>query len=373
MIRRNVLITGGAGFIGSHLSDSLIGQGHRVRVVDNLCRRVHGKIDGRPPYLSPAAEFVKGDIRDRKAVKKALAGIDVVFHLAARVGISQSMYEMEEYTDVNTCGTAILMEEIVYNQLSLHRFVVASCMSIYGEGLYRDGDEYVANAAREVSHLKAGKWEPQRNGRALQPCPTPETKAPELSSIYALSKYEQERLCLIAGRTYQIPVTALRLFNVYGTRHSFSNPHADLPTLVSTRYLNENSPVIYEDGGQQRDFVSVYDVVQACCLAMEKDNAVGEVFNIGSGIPCRIKTLAKMISEELNKTYMPPRVSGKYRVSDIRHCYADISKAKKILGYAPQVKLKDGLSELTSWLEKQAAGALGEEDILELHKRNFTF
>lgn len=369
---KNVLITGGAGFIGSHLADELISKGFSVRILDNLSPQVHGNIPSRPAYLSPSAELIKGDVRNHEEVREALEDIDVVYHFAARVGVGQSMYEIHDYVEVNNVGTAILLEEIINRRKPLHRLVVASSMSIYGEGLYQNGSGNIHDARRVLGNLKAGLWEMKQNGHLLDPCPTPETKKPNLSSVYALSKYDQERLCLLTGQAYNIPVVALRFFNVYGTRQALSNPYTGVLAIFASRLLNEKPPVIFEDGYQQRDFVSVYDVVQACRLAMESDNAIGEVFNVGSGKAYTVRSIAEMIAAALNKKYIAPIINEKYRVGDIRHCFADITKARKMLGYQPAVKLEDGLKELAQWLEDQIAYDFVDQATSELDKRGLT-
>jgi len=354
MIKR-VLITGGAGFIGSHLADELSSRGCEVRILDNLSEQVHGTARKRPAYLAKEAELIVGDIRDSEAVREALDGMEAVFHFAASVGVGQSMYEMASYTSVNNLGTAVLLEALI--ERPVERLVVASSMSVYGEGLYRSpSGEFCHEASRDLEKLKQGMWEP-RNGKdeELLPLPTPENKKPCLSSIYALSKYDQERMCLITGAAYGIPTAALRFFNVYGTRQSLSNPYTGVLSIFASRLLNGNPPLIYEDGKQMRDFVYVKDVARASVLALESPEAPGKVFNIGSGVPRTITQVAEKMAIGLNKHYIEPEVVGKYRVGDIRHCFADITLAGEALGYKPQMSFEDGLLELTGWLEVQSA------------------
>jgi dTDP-L-rhamnose 4-epimerase len=352
---KHVLITGGAGFIGSHLADELLRHGYRVRALDNLAPQVHGPAQARPDYLDPEVELVVGDVRDAEALKKALNGVDAVYHLAATVGVGQSMYEIARYTSVNNLGTAVLLEALM-NQ-PVERLVVASSMSIYGEGLYRDGNGRVsAGVERTLEQLKAHDWEVRNaRGEKLTPMPTPETKAPALASIYALGKYDQERMCLITGRAYGIPTVALRFFNVFGTRQALSNPYTGVLAIFASRLLNNNPPLIYEDGLQQRDFVSVYDVAQACRLALEVPEAAGKVFNVGSGRPYTVRQVAEQIGQVLGKEHVGFEVTGKYRVGDIRHCFGDVTQARRVLGYEPKVTLEEGLEELAGWLEGQVA------------------
>lgn len=371
-MKKNILITGGAGFIGSHLADELILRGHSVRLLDNLTPQVHGETPEWPEYLPPQATRILADIRNRDAVRAALEGVDVVFHFAARVGVGQSMYEISEYVDVNVNGTAILLEEIINNKVVLDRLVVASSMSIYGEGLYKQDTKPIDNASRTLHQLKTGEWEVSPNGTALTPAPTDESKTPDLSSVYALTKFDQERLCIIAGRAYQLPVTALRFFNVYGSRQALSNPYTGVLAIFASRLLNDNPPIIFEDGKQLRDFVSVKDIVQGCCLAMEKPEAIGEVFNIGSGVPHTVKSIAMLMGRHLEKSHIKPILNGKYRVGDIRHCFADISKAQELLDYEPSVSLDDGITDLVKWLKGQAAHDRVLHATSELDKRGLT-
>lgn len=354
---KSILITGGAGFIGSHLADRLLAYGYHVRVLDTLCQQVHGAEGSRPAYLDPYIELIRGDIRDPDSVRQALVGIDAVYHFAAAVGVGQSMYEIARYTDVNNRGTAVLLEALLENPVN--RLVVASSMSIYGEGLYRsprDGSLHTP-ATRSLAQLKIDGWElhHQATGETLEPVATPETKLAAPTSVYALSKYDQERLCLMIGQAYGIPTVALRFFNVYGTRQALSNPYTGVLAIFASRYLNNKPPLIFEDGEQKRDFVSVYDIVQACCLALEASEAPGRVFNIGSGRAYTVREIAGRIAKVLGKAYLQPEITGKYRVGDIRHCFADIQLAQSLLGYSPQVGLEEGLLELAEWLDGRHA------------------
>ncbi len=368
---RTVLITGGAGFIGSHLADELIEHGYSVRILDSLLDQVHGK-NQRPDYLHPDVELIRGDVCDPNAVRYACHGVDVVYHLAARVGVGQSMYDIAKYTETNNLGTAVLLEELMKRPVG--QLVVASSMSIYGEGLYRRPDGALcAGRERSLEQLKRSDWAVyDADGQVLTPVPTPETKTPSLVSVYALSKYDQERLCLLVGRAYQIPTVALRFFNVYGPRQALSNPYTGVLAIFASRLLNDNPPIIYEDGQQQRDFINIADLVQACRLAAETPQAAHQVFNIGSGESHTVLEIATRMAAVMGKSHIQPQVVGKYRVGDIRHCFADISRARQVLGYAPQVSLQTGLEELAAWLEGQVAVDQVDEANLELEKRGLT-
>ncbi|MFD1578592.1 NAD-dependent epimerase/dehydratase family protein [Ramlibacter ginsenosidimutans] len=369
---QKVLITGGAGFIGSHLADELLAHGYRVRVLDSLDPQVHGEGRRRPDYLAKDVELVVGDVNDREKVDEALKGVDAVYHFAAAVGVGQSMYEVAHYTRVNNLGTAVVLEALTKNPVE--RLIVASSMSLYGEGLYRGhsgGPRMVGE--RTLEQLKSGQWEfLAEDGSVLQPMPTPETKQPALASVYALSKYDQERLCLMIGRAYNIPTVALRFFNAYGPRQALSNPYTGVLAIFASRLMNDNPPAIFEDGLQQRDFVSVYDIARACRLALETPDAAGETFNIGSGQPRTVREIAAKLAKVVGKENVQPEILGKYRVGDIRHCYADIGKAQRILGYAPQVQLEDGLVELASWLASQPAVDRVAQASAELNARGLT-
>jgi dTDP-L-rhamnose 4-epimerase len=355
MKRKTILITGGAGFVGSHLADHLLARGHVVRALDDLSPQVHGEGARRPHYLSRDVELQVGDVRDGVAVRRALAGVDAVFHLAARVGVGQSMYEVERYTSVNGVGTATLLEALV--ERPVERLVVASSMSIYGEGLYRDrGGGLVPGTERPLDQLARREWElAGADGAPLRPVPTPETKAPALPSVYALSKYDQERLCLTIGRAYGIPAVALRFFNVYGPRQALSNPYTGVLAIFAARYLNGRPPLVNEDGLQRRDFVSVHDVARVCVRALESPAAPGNAFNVGSGRSFTILEVAHRLARVLGQERLAPEITGKYRMGDIRHCFADISLARRVLGYEPEVGFEEGLLELGEWLAGQIA------------------
>ncbi|HET9098745.1 MAG TPA: NAD-dependent epimerase/dehydratase family protein [Acidobacteriaceae bacterium] len=371
---KQILITGGAGFVGSHLADGLLRAGHRVRVLDDLTPQVHPT--GPPDYLSTAVELVRGDVRDPNILREALNGVHVIFHFAATVGVGQSMYEISRYMSVNTLGTAELLQTLLDTEHTPEKLIVASSMSIYGEG------EYICSecgrldypSVRPVSQLKSAQWEMHCTAcsGALRPVPTREAKPSELNSVYALSKRDQEQLCLIYGRTYGIPVTALRFFNIYGTRQALSNPYTGVAAIFAARLINNQPPLVFEDGEQMRDFVSVHDIVRANMLAMERPESDGEVINVGCGKPISIRSVAEVLSSALGKPDLAPVITQKYRAGDIRHCYADLTKSRNLLGYEPQVTHEDGFRELGAWLANQQAEDKAETMLQELSTYGLT-
>ena len=363
---KKVLITGGAGFVGSHLADALLKQGHEVRVFDNLTPQVHSA--GLPGYLAGEVNFVQGDLRDLDAVRDAVHDIDVVFHFGAAVGVGQSMYEIAHYMGANTQGTANLLQAILDTEIRVQKLVLASSMSIYGEGKYlcvECGE--VAPKERTGEQLRAKKWEPACPvcGRDLTPIPTSESKPLNVSAYYALSKKEQEEMVLLFGRTYGLPCVALRFFNIYGTRQALSNPYTGVAAIFASRLLNERAPLVFEDGRQMRDFVSVHDIVQANLLAIEQSSADGLALNVASGEPVSVREVASTLATALG-VEIEPELTGKYRAGDIRHCFADISAIRNLLGYQPRVKFADGIRELVGWLREQRAEDRASEAVQKL-------
>ncbi len=349
-----ILVTGGAGFIGSHLVDKLILDGHDVIVLDNLVPQVH--LGKKPEHLNPKAEYVFGDIRDKKNLAKSLEGVEIVFHEAAEVGVGQSMYQIEKYTDVNTLGTAKLLDFLINSENSVKKLIAASSMSIYGEGAYECKDcGIVYPKLRSDVQLKSRSWEMKcpACGKEVKPVSTKEDKPLHPTSVYAISKRDQEELCLVVGRAYGLPTVALRFFNVYGPRQSLSNPYTGVAAIFSSRIKNNNPPLIFEDGLQSRDFISVRDIVEANLLAMRNSKANYKALNVGTGKPATVldiaNTLAKLYGKELK-----PEIVNKYRSGDIRHCYSDITEIRK-LGFEPKVGLEDGLAELVNWGKREKA------------------
>lgn len=350
----NILVTGGAGFIGSHLVDALIEKGHKVRILDSLVEQVHNR--KIPEHLNKNAEFIQADVCDAGAVAKALDGIDIIYHEAAEVGVGQSMYEIVRYVRANDLGTAVLLEEILKRRDQIKKMIVASSMSIYGEGAYfcETCNKKINPHLRGNAQLEAHEWEftCEICGSVLKPVGTTEEKPLYPTSVYAVSKQDQEQYFLCVGRAYHIPTVAFRYFNVYGTRQALSNPYTGVCAIFSSRLMNDERPVIFEDGGQTRDFVHVSDIVQANLLALETDKADYHALNIGTGRAISVGEIAQMLAKGLGKDINPEFV-GKYREGDIRHCVADITQARNLLGYAPKVNLEEGLAELLNWVKNQ--------------------
>jgi dTDP-L-rhamnose 4-epimerase len=358
MSHGRVLVTGGAGFIGSHLVDALLERGYEVRVFDNLEPQVHGDRRAAPEYLDARAELVIGDLRDRAALTRALDGIEVVFHYAAAVGVGQSMYEIHRYAEANTLGGANLLDSLVNSKHEVRKLIVASSMSIYGEGKYECDECGVAYPKlRSDEQLEERDWEMRcpHCGQSMRPLPTDEDKPLYPSSIYAVTKRDHEEMFLCFGRAYQIPTVALRFFNVYGTRQALSNPYTGVAAIFSARIMNGQPPVIYEDGLQSRDFIHVSDIVEGSLLAMEREEADYEVFNVGTGRPVTVLHIAQVLIDGLSDGSMESEVAGQYRKGDIRHCFADIGKIRERLGFVPQVSFEGGISDLTSWVGEQEA------------------
>jgi dTDP-L-rhamnose 4-epimerase len=347
-----ILITGGAGFIGCHVADRLLRQGHEVRVYDLMIEQVHGDTP-RPAGLSDEVELVRADIRDIDRLRGALKGVDKVVHLAAEVGVGQSMYAVDRYVSVNDLGTANLMQCLI--EAPVGRLVTASSMSVYGEGLYRNADGAVEDGVERQADIGAGRsWNPRdAQGRDLVPVATPEWKRTNLASVYALTKFVQERLTLNVTQAYGMEGVALRLFNVYGPGQALSNPYTGVLAIFASRLLNGNAPVLFEDGLQRRDFIHVEDVADAFLLALEEPRAKNGVFNIGSGEERSILRIAETFATAMGRDDLAPEILGKARTGDIRHCFADIGKARADLGFRPRRDFADGLAELAAWVARQ--------------------
>ena len=348
------LVTGGAGFIGTHLVRELVRLGDEVVVVDSLEAQVHtGQALGLPREVS----FRHGNVADAAIVDEALEGVDRIVHLGALVGVGQSMYEIGRYVRENTYATAAFLERIVASGHRPTRLVVASSMSIYGEGEYEcDVDGRVAPSPRPEEQLLSREWECRcpACGRELRPVPTSEEKPLIPTSVYAITKRDHEELCLVVGAAYGIPTVALRFFNVYGPGQALSNPYTGVAAIFASRLLNEKRPLIFEDGDQSRDFIHVSDIVRGILLALDSDEAAGRALNLGTGRPTTVNEIAATLAEGLGAD-IEPEIVAKYRAGDIRHCYADVSLAEQLLGFKADVTLEDGMRDLVTWLRDQHA------------------
>ncbi len=369
---KNVLITGGAGFIGSHFGDLLLANGYTVTAYDNLDPQVHGDNASRPEYLNKEIELIVGDVRDASAFSKALEGKDILVHFAAAVGVGQSMYEITRYTSINTMGAAVVLEEVIKHKDHLKKMLVASSMSIYGEGLYRCSNcGEITPKLRKTEQLAKRNWNmlcPVCNSPCT-PAPTPESKPLYPTSIYAVNKRDHEEMFLAIGDAYNIPTTAMRFFNVYGDRQALSNPYTGVGAIFASRLLNKKPPVVFEDGGQSRDFIHVRDIAKGCLLALESNNSNGEVFNLGTGRKLSIMDVGKAIAKELEQPADNFIINNQYRAGDIRHCYADITKAQELLGFKASTVFESGVSELCKWVASQTATDMVDKATDELLKR----
>ncbi|HLG72317.1 MAG TPA: NAD-dependent epimerase/dehydratase family protein [Chloroflexota bacterium] len=355
MSRERILITGGAGFVGSHLADALLESGCEVTVYDNLEPQVHGETCRRPGYLNPDVRLVRGDVRCAETLAVPLRRADVVVHLAAMVGVGQSMYQIRRYTEVNAMGAATLLQLLAEDRGAVRKLVVASSMSIYGEGAYDCAScGEVAPRLRTEEQLRRRQWEMccPSCGAELTPKPTSETKPLFPASVYAITKRDHEEMFLAFGSAYGMPAVALRFFNIYGSRQALSNPYTGAAAIFCSRMMSGHPPLIYEDGLQRRDFVHVSDVVQACCLALQRPEADGQALNVGSGQPLTINEVAGTIAGALGWRG-GLEITGKYRAGDIRHCYADISRLTELLGYQPRYTFERGVYELVDWVSQQ--------------------
>jgi dTDP-L-rhamnose 4-epimerase len=348
------LVTGGAGFIGTHLVRELLERGDDVVVLDALEPQVHG---GAQPDLPSDVRFIHGDVGDPDMADRALAGADRVVHLAAIVGVGQSMYEIARYTRGNTLATAVFLERVVAMRDLPRRLVVASSMSIYGEGEYSCPEHgRMAPPPRPEAQLLLREWEAAcpRCGHELRPVGTSEAKPLIPTSIYAINKRDHEEMCLVTGAAYGLPSTAVRFFNVYGPGQALSNPYTGVAAIFASRLMNAKAPIIFEDGRQSRDFIHVSDIVRGILLALESDAPSGQAVNLGTGQQTTVAQVAQVIAEGLG-VQIEPQIADRYRAGDIRHCFADTARARALLGFEAHVRFEDGMAALTQWLAGQEA------------------
>ena len=353
---KNILITGGAGFIGSRLCEKLFDQGNNITVLDNLSEQIHGNGESFLfNKIKDKCTFIKGDVRDKNDWAHAIKNQQIIIHLAAETGTGQSMYEVEKYTNVNVIGTSHMLEILANSNHNVKKIIVASSRSIYGEGKYNcktHGVQYPSK--RKEEDMKKGEFNPKCSmcNSTLNLLPTDEQSKIHPSSIYGINKQQQEQMVMLMGESLSIAPVAFRYQNVYGPGQSLSNPYTGILSVFSTRILNGNNLDIYEDGEETRDFVYIEDAVDATILGMEKEEANGNIFNVGSGVSTRVldvaNTLKRLYNSEINIT-----VSGKFRLGDIRHNFADLSKSKDILGFTPKYNFERGITEFVNWVKTQ--------------------
>ncbi len=373
-MKKHTLVTGGAGFIGSHLIDDLLALNYEVTILDNLSPQVHADAEmdeeGWPVYLDSRARRIRGDILDAEVFEQALAGVTHLVHLAASVGVGQSMTNIVDYTRNNVMGAAVMLEVLSQRPHTVERMVVASSMSIYGEGAYLNPStgEIIFPQLREHEQLAAREWELRSGETTLEPVQTSETKLLQPASIYAVNKRDHEEMFLAVGRALKIPTIALRLFNAYGSRQALSNPYTGVAAIFISRLLNDQAPLVFEDGEQRRDFVHVKDVAAAFVAALESDKVIWEIYNVGSGRSITVKEMAELLARLLHKN-IAPTIMSKYRVGDIRHCFGDISKIREDLGFEPKRELEGGMEELISWVASAKPPVdRAEQSLIELQK-----
>ncbi len=360
LMDKHILITGGAGFIGSHLVDAMLARGYRVTVLDSLSPQVHGDAeldaDGWPVYLDARARRIKGDLLEDGVFEAALNGVTHLAHLAASVGVGQSMTNIVDYTRNNVMAAAVMLETLSQRPHTVERIAVASSMSIYGEGDYvrPSTGAHVTTDIRPHAQLEARHWDLMVDGEPLEPCPTPEEKLLQPNSIYAVNKRDHEEMFLSVGRALRIPTVALRLFNAYGSRQALSNPYTGVAAIFISRLMNDQPPLVFEDGRQMRDFVHVQDVAEAFATVLDDDREIWDVFNVGSGAPVSINEIAGVLARLLGKN-IAPEVLNRYRVGDIRHCFGDISKIERTFGFTPRRSMDEGMEELISWVSHTRA------------------
>lgn len=353
---KKILVTGGAGFIGSHIVDKFVNEGLDVVVLDNLYPQIHpeGKL---PSYFNSKAAFIYGDCENPKDWEKALKDVDAVYHYAAAVGVGQSMYEVAHYVKTNSFGTSLFLDYLVNHKHHIKKVVIAASMSSYGEGAYICSEHgRVRPGLRPDSQMEKHDWEPKCPfcNKELQMTATNENDFTEANSIYAISKKNQEDMILNICSTYEIPAIAFRYFNAYGPRQSISNPYNGVAAIFISQLKNETAPVIFEDGNQTRDFVSVFDIADINYQVLTDNRGDYQFFNVGTGAPIKVKDVAEIIAQKMGKN-IHPEITNNFRKKDVRHCFADMTKIKKILNWEPKIKFKDGIESVIEWSKSEKA------------------
>ncbi|MEM7689154.1 MAG: SDR family NAD(P)-dependent oxidoreductase [Pseudomonadota bacterium] len=370
-----VLITGGAGFIGSRLALRLARDGHEISVFDNFLEQVHGPAPEQTDHyrtLSKSARIIHGDVTDRAALKSALEGVEAVVHFAAETGTGQSMYAIERYNAVNIGGTALLLDILANTDHTVRRVLVASSRAIYGEGRYRAPDgSFVYPAHRSEADMQAGDFAVKTPGveGPLRLVATDESSKIHPSSVYGITKQVQEQLVMTVCPSIGIEATALRYQNVYGPGQSLSNPYTGILSIFSNLIMQGKGINIFEDGEESRDFLYVDDAVEATALALGHKNAAGEVFNVGTGVPVSVMEVAQTLVR-LFGAEVPIEVTGQFRLGDIRHNFADMGKIKESLGFEPAWSFERGIAQLVAWAKGSGPQASAyEESLSEMREK----
>jgi dTDP-L-rhamnose 4-epimerase len=355
---QHILITGGAGFIGSRLANCLVARGHRVRVLDNLSPQIHGIVPESSTLLRTpqnGVDFRLGSVTMREDLAMALHDIDTVVHLAAETGTGQSMYAIQNYSDVNIGGTTLLLDLIANHPFPVKKIVVASSRAVYGEGKYRCNQHgFVFPPARSVSDMENGDFGVNCPicGEGAELSATDEETPVRPSSVYGVTKLTQEQMVLTVGKALGISAIAFRYQNVYGPGQSLSNPYTGILSIFSTRIRNGSAINIFEDGKESRDFVYIDDIISITVRSVEYDKPLVDVFNVGAGVATDVLTIANTLQKLLGVT-VPTEVSGQFRVGDIRHNYADLTKVNKVLGFEPTVAVDQGLGKFVDWVRTE--------------------
>jgi len=367
---KNILITGGAGFIGSHLSLALLKRGYNVTVLDNLKEQIHGKNPdvSSPLYISikNKVDLIKCSITSRQGLEQAIKGQNIIVHLAAETGTGQSMYKIANYTDVNVQGTALLLDILTNNPHQIEKIIVASSRAIYGEGKYYSNELGVVYPNhRQNIDMQKGDFEVKYpNSGPLEVMPTDENSKIHPSSVYGISKQIQEQLIMSVCNAIGIAPIAFRYQNVYGPGQSLTNPYTGILSIFSNRIRSGQNINIFEDGKESRDFVFITDVIDATIAGIENDAAKNKIFNVGIGRPLTVLEVAKTLIRKFEKE-VPLNISGMFRLGDIRHNYADISLLEQILGVTPKVGFEEGITEFVHWVNQQTLSENNYEFSLE--------